>query len=258
MSRNSFFDDPVINLKKGDIMNGDGGIIFGFGSIVDVGTTTTPITNSGLYQTPDTLQALELVSDHADDTFLGTGARTVAIVGIGPGWLKQTEVVAMDGLTPVPSLLTWYRVYQVAVVHTGTSPTSLLAANHGTILCRGTGAGPTWETIGFIDSTGVGTSESGMITIGAGKKALVMSYDLHVEVNKPAIISAIYRPGLNLAGPPYAAARLQPLVRHLNTEHAHKGRAPLGPFVGPCDLGFVGSAISGVTTISIEYELMVY
>lgn len=116
------------------------------------------------YQFLPTPQTLELVSSSADDSAAGIGARTVRILGLDANWAVQSEIVTMNGLTPVTTALTWWRINDMAVVSAGST-----GNNVGTILLRRLGGGITQEYM----AAGIGVARTAIYSVPANHDLLL-------------------------------------------------------------------------------------
>lgn len=76
-------------------------------------------------------EIVTVVSSSALDTAAGTGARTVELFGLGAGFVSQSEVVILNGVTPVSTVNSYLRLDVVLVLTAGTG-----GFNKGTITCR--------------------------------------------------------------------------------------------------------------------------
>ena len=70
-------------------------------------------------------EPLDIVSSSANDSFAGTGARTVQVMGLDNDYLFQTETVEMNGLTPVQTVNSYIRVRAIVVLTSGNSGTNV-------------------------------------------------------------------------------------------------------------------------------------
>ena len=118
---------------------------FGAGS---VGTTVGPIAQSGTYQTPTTAQALEFVSDNANDTSAGTGARELTIVGLDSNWVEVSQTLVTNGTTAVALTTNLIRLYRWFVSSSGTYATEATSTHAGTLTIQASGGGTVWSNIG--------------------------------------------------------------------------------------------------------------
>lgn len=89
-----------------------------------VSTTASTIWSGGAtsYVQLTTGTALEVVSASANDAAAGTGARTVRVSGVDSSYLPFTEVITLNGVTPVPLV-----------------NTSVIAVNRTEVLTAGSG-----------------------------------------------------------------------------------------------------------------------
>ena len=110
------------------------GIIHTFGRIpnLNVSDGFSAITvNGSLYTgfnavSPETVS---VVSTSTDDSISGIGGRVLLLSGLGPGFVEQSEVVQLNGTTPVLTTLTYLRLNPVLVIQAGSA-----GANQGIIL----------------------------------------------------------------------------------------------------------------------------
>lgn len=101
----------------------------------------------------------------ANDTLLGTGARKVLVPGLDTSWNPQTELVEMNGTTPVVLTRTdWIRVGDPIVVDSGSGNT-----NDATITLRVVSAGAVRATI--LPENGI--SHNGFVSVPLGKRMFV-------------------------------------------------------------------------------------
>lgn len=87
-------------------------------------------------------ETLDIVSSSTDDDTGGTGAISVIIYGVGDGWVNQTEVVTLDGTTPVTTTNTWLGVNRISTYLVGSS-----GSNVGAITATATTAATTQAQI---------------------------------------------------------------------------------------------------------------
>lgn len=229
-----------------------------YGTYETVGTSFVPIARGGVYQTPTAAAALEVVSSDANDTSAGSGARTVTIIGLNSSWAEVTQTVSMNGTTAVALGTNLIRAYRMYVATSGTYGTATAASHAGTITLQGSGGGATWLQI-YSTNFPRGQSECGVYTVPTGKTAIVNFHYISVESNKPATIVFLQRENADTVAAPYSAVRaayelggLQGFASLIDTAAAQ------GPFVGPCDIGFMGRFDTGTGSISCEFEIVLY
>lgn len=101
---------------------------FGYNNDVDTGTETI-WEPGGLFVAPTSAQTLTIVSTSTDDDVGGSGCQSVIVYGVDGNYDFQTEVVELDGTTPVVTSNTWLGVNRVA---------AYLGANVGRIVATAT------------------------------------------------------------------------------------------------------------------------
>lgn len=241
---------------RGDYLTKE--LVTGFAHNDNIGITIVPISDSGTLQTPTALTALEVLSDSANDTSGGSGARTVTIEGIGAGWVEVSETVALNGVTPVPLINTYYRVNDFYVATSGTYATQAAGSHGGNVTLRS--AGPTiWAQISYnIGSITFAMGRAGIAAycVPLGKTAYLKSISLHVDSKKAVSIIGFYRTQANVVAAPFSPMRKfgewHGLVNPSNVLPA----GMRGPFVGPTDIGFMGWVDATTGGASVNFELL--
>jgi hypothetical protein len=107
----------------------------------DVDTTTLPEDiwfTGGVYPFPTAATTLEVLSSSAEDAAAGTGMRTMQVIGLDANYVEQTEIVTLNGTTPVALANSYLRLNRAQVVSAGSVRT-----NVGNVTIRETGAGQT-------------------------------------------------------------------------------------------------------------------
>jgi len=93
-----------------------------FGYNADVDTGTEIIASFGGTFTPlTTASTLSIVSTSIEDDSAGTGARSIVVYGVDASRNEQTEVVALDGTTPVVTSTTWLGINRISVYLAGST-----------------------------------------------------------------------------------------------------------------------------------------
>ncbi len=121
----------------------------------------------------------EILSNDSDDTVIGSGARALLIQGLDADFNPQSEVLPMQGTTPVSSLLEWSRVVYSQVATAG-----VLNRADGIITVRST-IDPSVIYVLNADSENTGTVLT--FTVPAGKSVLLVDYGInHCTVSNTA------------------------------------------------------------------------
>lgn len=93
-----------------------------FGRNSDLGTTQEDIWDAGgLWIKPTFAQVHTLVSTDATDTDSNVGAHEVRVEGLDAANLLAEEIVALNGLTPVPTSIAYSTIFRMEVISAGTS-----------------------------------------------------------------------------------------------------------------------------------------
>lgn len=119
-----------------------------------------------LYPFKTTATQMEVVATNAADTAAGTGARTIVLNGLNTDYVEISEVVTMNGLTPVPTVNTFIAINSGAVLTSGSSFGSV-----GDIQIRDIGGGTVRNIIDAI----YGTMRQSIFTVPAGHTLSVIS-----------------------------------------------------------------------------------
>lgn len=128
----------------------------------DVDTTTDPEDvweGGGLFPFLSSAQTLEVVSTSAADAAAGTGARTVLVSGLNSSYATISEVVTLNGVTPVSTVNQYLRINLFTTTAAGSGE-----ENAGDITLRVSGGG----TVQNIIRAGFGFGRSGVYTVPAG------------------------------------------------------------------------------------------
>lgn len=235
-------------------------LIHKFGAAESIGTSLVPVTSSKTYQTPQTAQSLEIVStDNTNDVAAGAGARTVRVIGI-KAWAdgEEFEDVTLTGTTPAAIPGTWLRVYRLIILTSGTYATQSAPSHNSVITVRNTGAGVTWAVIERHASTfGFGQSEIACYSIPTGYTAYLAGHSIFVDSGKSADCIFFSRESADDTVAPYQAMNSKILYRGIVGDIGDKhDDHPYGPFVGPCDIGWLAASTSTTSSVSIEMDIL--
>ena len=139
-----------------------------FGYNADVDTTTDPellASFGGTSYTPRTTgTTLSVVSSSTADDSGSTGATGIVVYGVDGSWLEQTEVVTMDGQTPVVTTSSWIGINRIAIYAAGTA-----LSNVGTITVTAVTGGATMAQM----PAGQGTSQQVIFFVKDNAQALI-------------------------------------------------------------------------------------
>lgn len=109
------------------VIGNERSVVHKFGKNPNIDTATVPQDvwdGVVAYPFPAAAAAGTIVSGSADDAAEGTGARTVQIYGLVAGFLRQTEVITLDGTTPVDLANNYLRIFRAKVLTAGSGETN--------------------------------------------------------------------------------------------------------------------------------------
>lgn len=226
-----------------------------FGKIFGISTTLTPITGTGLYQTPTTAQSLEIVSSSGNDISAGSGARTVYVQGLDANFALQEVTVTMNGTISVALTGTWLRVFRIYVVTSGTYASATASSHAGTITVRNSGAGVSWGQLTIDSGFGLGQSLIGCYTIPAGYTAYV--YPDYISVESSKIVSAYFfkRENADDVTAPYSPMRTIASVELVGGMNFIDSDMPIGVYAEKTDIGYMAKTASGTANVSVSFDI---
>jgi len=229
--------------------------VFGEGNLT---TSYLPIATALVYPTPTAAVSLEIVSSSASDTAAGVGAQTVTVVGLNSSWQEVSQTMTMNGVTAVAIPTALLRIHRIYVVTSGAYADSATASHVGVITVRVAGAGATWGIIDTSTGWAAGQSAIGCYTVPTGQTAYVIWKVINVESSKVVDARFFQRPLADDVTTPYTGIMKQ-VEREAAAagESQHMPKAPIGPFVGPCDLGFIAKVSAGNAVIASEFQLLI-
>lgn len=232
-----------------------------FGRNSSIGTTFAPISLGGVYNTPQSGSATTLrvkAGGNANDTAAGSGAREITLIGLDENFNEVTETLATAGASASSATTTTFtRLYRLFVSASGTYSTSAAGSHSADIVIENGSGGTDWAT---IDSTNFpkGQSEIGAYTIPAGKTGYVKLRDVSIESTKTMDLIFFSRANADETAAPYTAMIAQSVVSGVaggSIETFGGVDIPFGPYVGPCDIGFMGRVASSTAAAAVEFEI---
>lgn len=120
-----------LQVARGQITMHSAFTIFGYNPDVDTSEESV-WPDGGTVPHPTVASVLKISSSSADDTFAGTGARTIAIVGLDGDYNEVSESVILDGQTPVNTGHSYLYVNQFYVTSVGSGGSNAGNINAGT------------------------------------------------------------------------------------------------------------------------------
>jgi len=231
-------------------------VVHKFGRNDAVGTSIQPVALGGNYRTPSTLTSLEVVSDSANDTAAGSGARKVKVQGLSTGWVLTEEEITLNGTTPVALANQYFRIFRAFVSESGSYATQSTPSHAGQLTIQESGAGDEWTIINDVSVFAKSQSQIACYTVPAGYSAVVKSVWTHVESTKPANIYFFQRQDADVVSAPYSAMRLVQEWDGVDGQANLAVDTPLGPFPSKTDIGFMAKVATGTAAVSIDFEII--
>lgn len=247
------YEDYFLEVQRGN--RSGKSTVHKFGGSASIVATLVPVTITNTYNTPTAAVALEFVSSSGNDSSGGSGARQITVQGIQSAatWVESTQTFATNGATPV-AIGSWLRIYRWWVSQSGTYASAVAGSHAGTLTIRVAGGGATWTQIP-ITPFAVSQSQMAVYTIAKGKTGYFRGADIYVDSGKTLNVLAFQRPNADVVTAPFAAMRLINQWVGVKGEVKYKPIYPSGPYVGPCDLGFMAKGTSTASDITIDFEL---
>ncbi len=233
--------DFLFEVAKGDV---DGHSTIGFITKNDnVGTTTVDLWNdSSVMVYPASPETWEIVSDNVNDHATGSGGRVAVVITLDENFLRVTNVVPLNGTTPVVLSGLHTRPHQIIINESGSS-----TVNEGRVILRDTATGNLRGTV----KVGEALSFDGHFTVPADKRAFIMQ----TYTNFPKNLDGVSLTTIRDAGNPNAswitATSLNVYQSFIPFEV--KAFFPLAP---KTDLRAAASLSTGSGQVTIIYEMV--
>lgn len=134
----------------------------------------------GTWLPPTAARLHNIKSSNANDTALGTGARTVVIVGLDADYAVQTETISMNGVTNVPTVNTYTMINRMYVATAGDGLT-----NAGNI----SATAAVDLTVTAQINTGYGEALQAIYQVPAGNNSYLIDLNLSALSESTAVLN---------------------------------------------------------------------
>lgn len=230
-----------------------------FGRAV-VGTSFVPVALGGVYQTPQASGATALrikSGGNANDTAAGSGAREITVTGLDENFNEATETIATAGSSASSATTTTFtRLYRAYVSASGSYATASAGSHSGDIVIENSGGGTDWGTMSATNFPR-GQTEIAAYSVPTGYTAYIKYIAVNVESNKTVDILGFSRANIDETSAPYSAMRVFIEMGGIDAgETEIKPDTPMGPYVGPCDIGFLAEVSTGSGEVDIDFEIL--
>jgi len=222
---------------------------WGYNADIDTAAAETIWTVGGTLTRMTAADTFNVVSTSANDTSAGTGAQSIIIYGIDENYLAITEVVTLNGTTPVVTTNQWIGVNRAAIYLAGSG-----GENAGDINITVTTSGVAQAQI----PTSAGSSQHAFFFVQAGHQALMdWLYINMVKISggggSPVVTTKAYVTSL------VSGARYEVFRDYIDTAvENHTELRPSQPFVvGEKSLiEFRSSTDTNNTAVSVRFSLI--
>lgn len=251
--RKTYIHDTFLNIESGEAPNWVH--VQKFGKIFALTTTLTPIAAGGVYQVPTTAQSLEILSNSANDTSAGSGARKVTVTGLDANWNEVSVDVSMNGLAAVAITGTWMRIYRIRVKESGTYSSATASSHAGTITVRVAGGVTVYAQLVVDAGFGLGQSLIGCYTVPDGFEAYV--YPRYVSVESTKVISGYFfaRESADDVSSPYTPMQAKQSFEFIGGINPLYADSPIGVFPARTDIGWMAKTASGTANVSVSFDI---
>jgi hypothetical protein len=230
------------------------------GHIDNLGTTFEDVW-SGVGDIPflQAAQPLRLRAGDAADTYTGSGARVVALRGIGADWRPLTQLVQTGGASPsVQTAQPFIRLLEAVVfeevgIYGGSSGGSVVGTNVGDIEIEEVGGSSLVAKI----PAGAGRAEMGFYSVPLGKQAHLCQVDMNVETAVSYDLEFYIRQRGDIVAAPFA-----PVVRVGRfeglTERANRNFCTYPNALEPCaDFWIRAKSSTGNAALAIDFHMLI-
>lgn len=231
-----------------------------FGRNVGVTTSYTPVSDLGIYRTPQAGAATRLrvkAGGNAGDTAAGSGARSVRLYGLDANGDEITEVIATAGASASASTTqSFIRLYLAEVYESGTYGTQSSGSHIGNITIENAAGTENWAQI-QLNGFPSGTTGIGTISVPRNHVGLVTSIQISPEGSgtKTTDVIILKREGILQTTAPYKPiSKVQELIG-LSASIEISFDMPM-KFPELTDIGVLAKCSSGTGAVSVDMEVI--
>lgn len=229
-----------------------------FGRNIAIGTAYTPVTDIGVYRTPQPANAVQLrvkAGGNAADTANGAGARSVRLWGINAVGDEIVEIIATAGASASAATTnSFIRLYLAEVYESGTYGSQAAGSHVGNITIENAAGGEDWAQIqinGFPSaSTGIGS-----ITVPRNHVGLLTSAQINVDGTKTTDILILKREGILQATAPYKPIKKIQELLGITQSITIQFDVPI-KFPELTDMGVLAKVSNGTGAVSVDMEVI--
>lgn len=176
---------------------------------INAGVTSDIWQDGGILVQQSAAQRMRIVSSSASDTAGGSGARLVLVRGLDSNFELLSELVAMNGTTPVFTVNTYRRHFRTAVIESGTFGTTIISSLAGTLTLD-------WESTTDLISTitpntnafSQASTRLTHITVPRGFSGQIPAFSLSVDGTKPISAALMFRLNSDESSAPFGSVQI--------------------------------------------------
>ena len=229
-----------------------------FGRNIACPTTYVPVTDNGLYRTPQVGAATALrikAGGNAGDTANGAGARAVKLWGINANGDEVTETLVTAGASASAATTnTFVRLYHAEVVASGTYGTQTAGSHLGSITIENAAGTQNWAQI-QLNGFPSGVTGIGSITIPRNHVGLVPSIQINVDNTKTTDVIILKREGILETAAPYKPIQKVQEFIGVARSITINFDMPL-KFPELTDVGVLAKVSNGTGAVSVDLEVI--
>ena len=229
-----------------------------FGRNIACPTTYVPVSDIGVYRTPQPASAVQLrikAGGNAADTANGAGARSVKLWGLNASGDEVTEIIATAGASASAATTnSFIRLYLAEVYESGTYGTQAAGSHAGNITIENAAGNEDWAQIqlnGFPSaSTGIGS-----IAVPRNHVGLLTSAQINVDGTKTTDILILKREGIMQSSAPYQPIKKIQELLGINQSIVITFDVPI-KFPELTDMGVLAKVSNGTGAVSVDMEVI--
>ena len=229
-----------------------------FGRNTACPTTYTPVTDNGLYRTPQSNAATTLrikAGGNAADSSAGAGARSIKLYGLDSNGDEITEILSTNGASASASTSqSFIRLYQAEVHESGTYGTQAAGSHVGDITIENSAGTEDWAKI-LLNGFPAGTTSIGSLTIPRNHVGLIKTISINVDEAKSTSVIVLSRSGILRTSAPYLPiTKIQEFIG-VSSSISINFDVPI-KFSELTDVGVLAKVSNGTGAVSVDIEVL--
>jgi hypothetical protein len=231
-----------------------------FGRNTACGTSYTPVTDNGVYRTPQIAGATQLrvkAGGNAADTVDGSGARSIKLWGIDDSGNEITEVISTAGASASSATSSSFiRLYHAEVHESGTYGTQSAGSHAGDITIENAAGTEDWAEM-LLNGFPSASTCIGSLTIPRNHVGLITSVKITVDTSgsKTMDVLLMQRKNILQTAAPYSPiVKIQEFLGVVSTQDITFDIQFKIPEL--TDIGVLAKSNSGTNAVSVDMEVI--